>query len=132
MKADMWPILPCTTMSMPFIEMPQREEALPSMSNSPPRPVAPAYWLASPFDMDDARHHVLGDADAGVAVDEHGGVLVHAGAVIADRPVDLDGDRRVDADGDGVVARGIVDDPVPLVGVGAEAMQRSVQLARAA
>ena len=49
MKADMWPMLPLTTMSMPFIEMPQREEALPSMTSSPPRPVAPAYWLASPL-----------------------------------------------------------------------------------
>ena len=49
MKADMWPIEPFTTMSIPFIEMPQREEALPSMTSSPPRPVAPAYWLASPF-----------------------------------------------------------------------------------
>ena len=35
-------------MSMPFIEMPQRDEALPSMRSSPPRPVAPADWLASP------------------------------------------------------------------------------------
>ena len=51
MKADMWPILPCTTMSMPFIEMPQRDEALPLMSSSPPCPVAPAYWLASPSTM---------------------------------------------------------------------------------
>jgi hypothetical protein len=51
MKADMWPILPCTTISMPFIEMPQRDEALPSMTSRPPLPVAPAYWLASPFTM---------------------------------------------------------------------------------
>ena len=42
MKADMCPILPCTTISMPFMEMPQREEALPSMTSSPPCPVAPA------------------------------------------------------------------------------------------
>jgi hypothetical protein len=49
MKADMCPILPRTTMSMPFIEMPQRDEASPSMTRRPPRPVAPAYWLALPF-----------------------------------------------------------------------------------
>ncbi len=49
MKADICPMLPCTTMSMPFIEMPHRDEALPSITSSPPRPVAPAYWLASPF-----------------------------------------------------------------------------------
>jgi hypothetical protein len=55
-------------MSMPFIEMPQREAALPSMTSSPPRPVAPAYWLASPFDDDGAGHHVLGHARPGVAV----------------------------------------------------------------
>ena len=47
----MWPMLPCTTMLMPFIEMPQRELALPLMTSSPPRPVAPAYWLASPSTM---------------------------------------------------------------------------------
>ena len=35
-------------MSMPFIEMPQRADALPPMTRSPPRPVAPADWLASP------------------------------------------------------------------------------------
>ena len=45
----MWPMLPLTTMSMPFIEMPQREEALPSTTRRPPRPVAPAYWLTSPL-----------------------------------------------------------------------------------
>jgi len=44
----MCPTLPQTTISMPFIEMPQRDEALPRMTSSPPRPVAPAYWLASP------------------------------------------------------------------------------------
>ncbi len=48
MNALMWPILPRTTMSMPFIEMPQRAPALPPITSSPPRAVAPAYWLASP------------------------------------------------------------------------------------
>ena len=79
--------------------------------------------------MHEARHHVLGDADPGVAVDQHGGELVHAGAVIADRPVDLDGDRRVEPGGNGMAPRRMVDDPVPLIGVGAEAVQRRVQLA---
>jgi hypothetical protein len=64
----MWPILPPTTMSMPFIEMPQRDEALPSITSRPPWPVAPAYWLASPL-TDRAGHHVLGDARAGRPVD---------------------------------------------------------------
>ena len=49
MKADMWPTLPLTTMSMPRLEMPQRADALPSMRRSPPQPVAPADCEASPF-----------------------------------------------------------------------------------
>ena len=44
----MCPTEPRTTMSTPFIEMPQREEASPRMTSSPPRPVAPADWLALP------------------------------------------------------------------------------------
>ena len=35
-------------MSTPFIEMPQREEALPFTTSVPPWAVAPQYWLASP------------------------------------------------------------------------------------
>ena len=35
-------------MSMPFIEIPQRDEALPWTTRSPPRPVAPADWLTFP------------------------------------------------------------------------------------
>ena len=42
MKALMCPMLPPTTMSMPFIEMPQRAPASPSMTSRPPWPVAPA------------------------------------------------------------------------------------------
>ena len=72
-------------MSMPFIEMPQRAEALPSMRNTPPRPVAPADGGVARH-MHEAGHHVLGDADPRIAVDQHGGELVHPGAVIADRP----------------------------------------------
>ena len=45
----MCPTEPFTTMSMPFIEMPQRAEALPSMTSRPPQPVAPADCEASPF-----------------------------------------------------------------------------------
>jgi hypothetical protein len=35
-------------MSTPFIEIPQRDEASPCTTTSPPRPVAPADWLALP------------------------------------------------------------------------------------
>jgi hypothetical protein len=38
----MCPTDPRTTMSTPFIEMPQREDASPRMTSSLPRPVAPA------------------------------------------------------------------------------------------
>ncbi len=48
MNALMCPMSPPTTMSMPFIEMPQRAAALPSMTSRPPCPVAPADWEASP------------------------------------------------------------------------------------
>ena len=48
MKAPTWPIEPWTTISIPFIEIPQRAEALPLITSRPPRPVAPADWLALP------------------------------------------------------------------------------------
>ena len=52
MKADMWPMEPWTTMSIPFIDIAATaDEALPLMTKSPPRPVAPAYWLALPSMM---------------------------------------------------------------------------------
>jgi hypothetical protein len=67
MKADMCPILPCTTMSIPFIEMPQRELALPLMTSSPPWPVAPGILAGVALHDDGARHHVLGHARPGGA-----------------------------------------------------------------
>jgi hypothetical protein len=66
-----------------------------------------------PVDDDRARHQVLGDARAGVAVDAHGRELVHAGAVVADVPLDLDLHVRVDAAGDGVRAVRVDDPPMP-------------------
>ena len=51
---------------------------------------------------DAARHHVLGDARAGVAKQAHGRALVHASAVVADVSVDLDLRIGVHAAGDGV------------------------------
>ena len=49
MNALMCPTLPPTTMSTPFIEMPQRAAALPSMTSRPPCAVAPADCEASPL-----------------------------------------------------------------------------------
>ena len=48
MNADICPTDPFTTMSMPFMEMPQRAAALPSTSSSPPQPDAPAACETSP------------------------------------------------------------------------------------
>ena len=59
------------------------------------------------LDAHDARHHVLGNAGAGMAVDDDLGLLVHAAAIEADMAVDLDGDRRIEAAGDGMLAHRI-------------------------
>ena len=48
MKALIWPTEPRTTMSTPFMEMPQRAEALPSITMQAAMPVAPAACDASP------------------------------------------------------------------------------------
>ncbi len=68
MNALMWPTEPCTTMSTPFIEIPQRAEASPWITTSPPRPVAPADWLALPSTTTDPGHDVLGQPHPAVAV----------------------------------------------------------------
>ena len=49
MKALIAPTEPATTMSTPFIEIPQRVPASPSITTSPPWPVAAAAALAVPF-----------------------------------------------------------------------------------
>ncbi len=48
MNPPTWPIEPKTTISTPFIEIPQRAEQLPLITTRPPRPEAAADWLASP------------------------------------------------------------------------------------
>ena len=94
MNALMWPMSPPTTMSTPFIEMPHRAAALPSMTRRPPCAVAPADCDALPLTHTRAAHHVLRDAGARVAVDGDLGVLVHARGVVADVAVDGDLHRR--------------------------------------
>ena len=127
----MCPTDPRTTMSTPFIEIPQREEASPRMTTSPPRPVAAADWLALPSTDHRARHDVLGHADAAVAVHAHGGLLVHAGAVVADVPVDVDLERRVEADRDGVAPAGVAHAPAPRrAGLVRRRVQPGVELAQ--
>ena len=83
------------------------------------------------FDVDEARHHVLGDADARAAVDDDGRLLVHAGAVIADVAIDLDGRGRIDTDGDGVTATRIEDPELRLGSAGVETVQHLVELTQA-
>ncbi len=79
------------------------------------------------FHMHEAGHHVLGDADASVAVDNDMRLLVHAGAVIADMPIDIDLNRRGQANRDGVATAGIEDAPIALISLPADAMQDRVQ-----
>ena len=49
MNAEKCPTLPPTTMSQPFIEIPHREDASPSITTKPPCPDAPALSDACPF-----------------------------------------------------------------------------------
>ncbi len=130
MKADMWPILPFTTMSIPFIEMPQREEALPSITEKAAAAGGAGILAGVALHDHRARHHVLRHARPGAAVDDDRRRLVHAGAVIADASLDLDADRRVDADRDGVPALRVEDEPVALVGPFASGMQSLVEVAK--
>ena len=58
---------------------------------------------------DEPAHHVLGQARARVAVHAHGRELVHAGAVVANVPVDVDLDLGVDAARHGVRAARVAD-----------------------
>jgi hypothetical protein len=105
-------------MSTPFIEMPQRELASPSITSRPPWP-----------DPHHPGHDVLGEALPGVAVDGHAGRLVHAGAVVADVAVDRHLDRPGQAGGDRMGAAWMEHPPEALVGVGRERVERAVELA---
>ena len=81
------------------------------------------------FDVHAARHHVLGDADAGRAIDDDVGALVHAGAVIAGIAVDLDGDGGIDAGGDGMAAARIDHAEIGVVGPLPEIVQHLIEFA---
>ena len=130
MKAERCPTDPFTTMSMPFIEMPHRAEALPSTTSRPPQPVAPAACEASPFTW--TRPDIMFSATPCPAEPLTTTVasLVHSRAVVADMPLDLDCDRRVDAGGDRVLPARIEHPPMRLVGERAETVQRRVELAQ--
>jgi len=74
------------------------------------------------------RHHVLGEPDAGIALHDDGRRLVHAGAVVPDMPLDLDGHGHLETNGDGMLSARIEHRPGGLVGVGGKIMQRLVQV----
>ena len=131
MKPDMWPMLPCTTMSMPFIEMPQRLEALPLMTSKPAAPGRAGILAGIAVDDDRARHHVLGHARPGRALDADRRLLVHARAVIAGRPAHRDVHRRIHPGGNRMGALGVDDLPGGHVGLALQGVQRGVQRAQA-
>ena len=76
---------------------------------------------------DRPAHNVLGEASAGMAVDDNRRRRVHAGAVIADMPLDLDMHRFGDADCDRVGAVRIQHLPMTLICPGGEPVQSLVQ-----
>ena len=100
---------------MPFIEMPQREEASPSMTSSPPLPVAPADWTALPFTHTTPDIMFSATPDAGMAVDGDLGLLVHAAAIEADMALDVDGSGASRPQAMACWPIGFLIDPVALV-----------------
>src|SRR3546814_20551906 len=60
-------------------------------------------------------HHVFRHADADVAMHGDGGLLVHAGAVVAGMPLDIDGQGGIHADGQVVLAIRVGDHPFAVV-----------------
>jgi len=82
------------------------------------------------FDVHPARHHVLGNAHSGAAIDDDIGALVHARAVIAGVAVDLDRDGGINAGSDGMPAAGIDDAEIGVIGPLCQIMQRLVEFAK--
>ena len=111
MNALRWPTEPRTTMSTPFIEIPQRAAASPWTTSRPPWAVAPADWLTLPSTT--TRPDIMFSAIPVLALPRTTTVaqLVHARAVVADVPVDLDLELGVEATGDGVGALRVDDPP---------------------
>jgi hypothetical protein len=110
-------------MSIPFIEIPHREEAFPCTTRSPPRRLADV-----PVHLDAPGHEVLGDAGGRVPVHADGGALVHARAVVADVTLDLDLDVGVEPARERVRAVRIQDPPVARARLAREVVEALVQL----
>ena len=111
--------------------MPQRDEASPFDHQQPAIAGGARRFGRIALDPHDARHHVLGNADPGMAMDDDLGFLVHAAAIEADMALDLDGERPVEAAGDGMLAHRIVDQPMPLIGVLGQPVQTRIDAAHA-
>ena len=104
-------------MFTPFIEMPQREEALPLTTIKPPWPVAPKILAGVAFDDDLAGHecsHRCPDPPNRGCLRR---LLVHAAAIIAGGPFDGDLNRGIQAAGNRMCAACVLDLPNGLVGV---------------
>jgi hypothetical protein len=115
-------------MFTPFMEMPQRAEA--SLDHHHAALAGGGGGLRGvALHADFAGHDVLADADAGMAVDDDGRLLVHARAVIAGMAVDDHLDRHCEAGGDRVGALGIEHAPGTLVRVRRQLVQPLVEVA---
>ena len=111
-------MLPCTTMLTPFMEIPQREDALPLTTIRPPWPLRPDIgWrhLRSMILPDIMFSPVPGPCRS-MHVDRC--LLVHAATVIAGGAFDVHLDRGVQTHGNRMAAfGGCYDFPNRLVGV---------------
>src|SRR5262249_55396310 len=83
---------------------------------------------AAAVDDHRAGHHVLGHANATVAVHADRRLLVHAGAVVTDVTVDLDLVGRVEPDRDGVPSARVAHDHPTAGAVGVDLVQPLVEL----
>ena len=81
---------------------------------------------------DRTGHHVFRHAHADVAVHGDGGLLVHAGAVVAGMTLDIDGQRGIHADGQVVLAVRVGDHPFTVVQLADLLMQGLVEIAHGA
>jgi hypothetical protein len=117
-------------MSIPFIEMPQRLEALPLMTKKPAMARGARVLAGIALDHHRAAHHVLGHAGANGAFDMHGGLGIHARAVIAGGAVHRHLDGRVEPHGNGVAAARVHDLPRGFVGLRALPLKRGVERAQ--
>src|SRR5882672_5822013 len=126
MNAEKSPTEPPTTMSRPFIDMPQRSEASPSITSRPPCPAAPADTEAKPFTC--TTPDSMPSASPGPALPRISTLLlVHSRRVIAGMAVHLDLHRRIHAYRD--VVRAVRVEHAYLLHAGTQVMvEKAIQL----